>query len=390
MVQRSRRLSLFAVAAVAAPLAVGVTAAPAQAAPVPVKFAPAAHYPTGASGAGGWSETSLVTADFNGDGRKDVVGTDYFTGQPPIMQLNLGGGAFKTPGTRLPSSAAGVGALAAGDVNNDGKQDLLASNTWNVLVFRGNGDGTFSAGASYPIISGGQEDIVIVDVNNDGKKDAAVVTRTGFQMMMGKGDGTFTVPAAQNVPGVFPSGIDDARFNHDANPDILLIDGAGQVIPMLGKGDGTFTRGNPGLAGFILGTGLAGDFNHDGIDDAVALPEFNLGIRNAVVFISDGSGGFTGSGTYYDGGFAPVSGELADLNRDSHLDIICADTIGGQEVILLGNGDGTFVQGGKFAVTASTQTPVVADFDLDGRIDIAGVGIQTNTSAALSVLRNIT
>lgn len=390
MIYRSRRASVLVVAAGAALLMLGLVAAPAQAAPVPVKFAPAAHYPTGATGAGGWSETSLVTADFNGDGRKDVVGTDYFNGKAPILQLNLGDGTFKTPGTRLPSAADGVGALAAGDVNNEGRQDLLLSNTSSVLVFRGNGDGTFTPGASYGIFSGGQEDIVIVDVNNDGMKDAAVVTRTGFQMMMGKGDGTFTLPAAQSVPGIFPSGIDDATFNYDTNPDILLIDGAGQVVPMLGKGDGTFTRGNPGLAGFILGTGLAGDFNHDGIDDAVALPEFNLGIRNAVVFISDGKGGFTGSGTYYDGGLAPVSGELADLNNDSHLDIIAADTLGGQEVVLLGNGDGTFVQGGKFAVSASTQTPVVGDFDLDGRVDIAGVGIQNDFTATLSVLRNIT
>jgi hypothetical protein len=388
MVQFRRRSTVLVVAAGAALLTLGV-AAPAHAAPTPVKFAPAAHYPTGANGAGGWSETSLVTADFNGDGRKDIVGTDYFNGKAPLLQLNLGGGTFKTPGTRLPAAADGVGALAAGDVNNDSKPDLLLSNTRNVLVFKGNGDGTFTPGASYAIFSGGQEDIVIADVNNDGMKDAAVVTRTGFQMMMGKGDGTFTLPAAASVPGVFPSGIDDAKFNYDASPDLLLIDGAGQVVPMLGKGDGTFTRGTPGAAGFILGTGLAGDFNHDGIDDAVSLPEFNLGIRNAVVFISDGKGGFTGSGTYYDGGLAPVSGELADLNSDGHLDIIAADTGGGQEVVLLGNGDGTFVQGGKFAVSASTQTPVVGDFDLDGKTDIAGVGIQNRTAATLSVLRNI-
>lgn len=382
------------VAAALAVLLVGsALSAPAHAAPAPVSFAPAEHYATGSTGAGGWSETSLVSADVNNDGYADVVGADYFNGGAPIIQLNLGDGTFQSPGTRLPSATEGVGTLAAGDVNNDGNADLLLSNTNEILVYLGDGDGTFTAGQVYDLYQGGQEDIVIVDVNNDTIKDAAVVTRTGFQMMLGNGDGTFTLPAEQLVPGIFPSGIDTATFTADGKPDILLIDGAGQVIPMLGNGDGTFTQGNAGIAEFVLGTGLAGDFNHDGIDDAVALPEFNLGIRNAVVFVSDGQGGFTNpAGTYYDGGLGPVSGEIADLNLDSHPDIIAADTIGEQEVVLLGNGDGTFTQGGKFAINASTQTPVVGDFDLDDRTDIAGVGTVSGTddTTVLSVLRNTT
>lgn len=360
------------------------------AAPPPVQFAPAVHYATGASGAGGWSETSLVTADFDNDGDSDVVGADYFSGGAPILQRNLGNGAFQSPGTRLPAATEGVGTLATGDVNGDGNADLLLSNTNNILVYLGNGDATFTAGQTYPISQGGQEDIAVLDANSDGNADAAVVTRRGFQMMLGRGDGTFTLPAETQVPGIFPAGIDDARFNGDAHPDILLIDGGGQVIPMLGTGTGGFTQGSPGYAGFILGTGLAADFNGDGIDDAVALPEFNSGVRNAVVFISNGQGGFVNPmGTYYDGGCAPVSGEIADLNGDRKADVIASDTVCGQQVILLGNGDGTFTQGGKFAMSSSVQTPVVADFDGDRRTDIAAVGTKNN-AGVLSVLRNIT
>lgn len=365
----------------------------AQAAPAPVSFAAAVNYATGGASAPGWSETTLVTADFNNDGRADVVSTDLFAfpQAAPIVQLGLAGGGFQTPGTRLSSTANGAGALAADDFNFDGKADLLVSTTSAIKVFLGNGDGTFSAGATYSVYTGGQEDIVTLDVNLDGRKDAVAITRTGIQVMKGNGDGTFTLLAAQTIPGIFPAAIDKAKFNHDSNPDLLLIDGAGQVIPLLGNGTGAFTQvqGSQGLAGFILGTGLAADFNHDGIDDAVALPEFNAGVRNAVVFLSNGSGGFVSqTGTYYDGGYAPVSGEIADLNIDGHPDIVAADTLGGQLVILLGNGDGTFAQGGGFAAAFSCQTPVVLDVNLDGKKDLATVG--SGSGGVLSVLRNTT
>lgn len=375
-------------------IALGTGFGASHAAPPAVSFAAPVNYATGAASAPGWSETTLVTADFNNDGRADVASTELFAfpQKAPLVQLGLANGGFQSPGVRLPAAANGAGALAAGDFNFDGRADLLVSTTVKLQVFLGNGSGGFSAGASYNVFTGGQEDMVVLDVNLDGKLDAVAITRTGIQVLRGNGNGTFTLLAAQQVPGIFPSAIDKARFNHDVYPDLLLIDGAGQVIPLLGNGTGTFSQslGSQGIAGFILGTGLAADFNHDGIDDAVALPEFNAGVRNAVVFISNGTGGFVSqTGTYYDGGFAPVSGEIADLNNDSHPDVISSDTVGGQQVILLGNGDGTFTQGGAFAASFSCQTPVVLDVNLDGKKDIAAVGT-SGSAGVLSVLRNTT
>lgn len=381
---------------VVAAAALGFVAVSAQAAPPPVSFAAPQQYATGANGAPGWSETTVVKGDFNNDGQVDIISTDYLTfpQKAPLLQLNLGSGVFQSPGTRLPAAAAGAGALASGDFNGDGNIDLMTSHTTSVKVFLGNGNGTFNAGATYLLFSAGQEDMVTLDVNNDSKQDVVAITRYGIRVMIGNGNGGFTLLSPQVVAGIFPSAIDKARFNSDNNADLLLIDGAGQIIQLLGNGNGTFTRSGSGVAGLILGTGLAADFNHDGIDDAVALPEFNAGLRNAVVFISNGQGGFVNPfGTYYDGGLGPVSGEIADLNNDGNPDIIASDTVGGKQVVLLGNGDGSFTQGGAFSASFSCQTPVIADFNFDGKTDIATVGINMAISSqlgTLSVLINTT
>ena len=76
-----------------------------------------------------------------------------------------------------------------------------------------------------------------------------------------------------------------------------------------------------------------------------------------------------------------------DVDGDGKLDVVSGDTVG-QAVILLGRGDGTFAAGGKFTTVFSAQTPVVADFDGDGRMDIAAVGF--GVGGTLAVLRNLT
>lgn len=149
---------------------------PAAAAPPPVSFAAPVNHATGAQTAPGWSETTLVTADFNNDGRADLVSTDLFAfpQKAPIVQLNLGNGAFQSPGTRLPSSANGAGALGTGDFNFDGKADLIVSTTTALKVYLGNGNGTFTQGGGFTASLSCQTP-VIADFNLDGKPDIATV-----------------------------------------------------------------------------------------------------------------------------------------------------------------------------------------------------------------------
>ncbi len=90
-----------------------------------------------------------------------------------------------------------------------------------------------------------------------------------------------------------------------------------------------------------------------------------------------------------DGGYNPVSGEMADLDAHGNLDVVSSDTTGGREVVQLGNGAGGFTNAGGFGVALSPQTPVVADFDGDGSKDIAVTGLGADFGAQyLSVLLN--
>src|SRR5207302_4132996 len=90
------------------------------------------------------------------------------------------------------NTAFGAKSAAVGDMNGDGKPDIVVANgvASNLLVFLGNGDGTFQA----PKASGSfflATYVTLGDFNNDGKLDAAVRGISGAQIVLGNGDGTF-------------------------------------------------------------------------------------------------------------------------------------------------------------------------------------------------------
>ncbi|MGH9138924.1 MAG: FG-GAP repeat domain-containing protein [Acidimicrobiales bacterium] len=359
---------------------------PAAAAP-PVSFAPVAHYATGGTGGSGWHETGSAAADFDNDGDADVAVADYFASNSFRIMLNRGDGTFTSPGVRN-TVQYGVGTLVAGDVNEDGRADLIATNAFQVFVLRGNGNGTFTVGATYTVPQGGQEDAHVADFDDDGHLDVAVLTRFGVQLLLGDGNGTFATGPISPLPSLGGSGIDDADLNGDGALDVVVSDGIAQVVyALVGDGNGGFSLSGVGEAAGVAGTVLAGDLDGDGFDDVVALTEFT-GAFNGVVLLNDGAGGF-GIGTRYDAGLGPVSGELADLNGDGILDIVSSDTVASTQVVLAGNGDGTFANAGSFPVSQFPQTPVVADFDRDGRTDIAVAGVQGSGTTLLSVIRNV-
>src|SRR5207244_651636 len=86
--------------------------------------------------------------------------------------------------------------VAVGDLNHDGKLDVVTANSSSaeISVLLGNGNGTFQAAQTYSAGDSPQS-VAISDLDGDGKADLAVVSirnpNCQVDVFLGKGDGTF-------------------------------------------------------------------------------------------------------------------------------------------------------------------------------------------------------
>jgi hypothetical protein len=171
------------------------------------------------------SFSSIVAGDLNGDGKPDLVvanGSDV-----AYVLLNTGNGSF----SKQSYAAGGIASTAAiGDFNGDGKLDIVTANgaSNSISVLLNNGDGTFAAAQNFAV-GGNVRYIAVGDFSKDGRLDI-VATGAETDILLGNGDGTFG--AAQNV-GPAGSDLVVADFNGDGFPDLVQIDGSGASIDVL-------------------------------------------------------------------------------------------------------------------------------------------------------------
>ena len=183
---------------------------------------------------GSGNPSQMVVADFNGDGKADLGVMDQSTGSLLIL-LGNGDGTFSSPVGYFASSGAMF--LATADFDGDGHVDVAASGGANIAILLGKGDGTF---APATFISAGPGALSVGDVNGDGKPD--LVASLPFQVFLGKGDGTFTSLPPNTSISPFSTILAD--LNGDGILDIVAYasyNNTGvQIAFLLGNGDGTF------------------------------------------------------------------------------------------------------------------------------------------------------
>ncbi len=326
----------------------------------------------------------LAAADLNGDGVPDLITNE--TGVLRVMFGN-GNGTFRQGPTTVTILTGGAGFVVA-DVNGDGKADVLVAGSLNgiqqpqgIAVCLGNGDGTFQTGVLYPAGDGTDiAHLALGDFNGDGIPDIATAGASGVWLFTGKGDGTYnTAVLAVSLPASSGS-LATADFNHDGKLDLVVTmpvgplgsNGAGFAV-LLGNGDGTFqtpsTFNKPIKAPVVA----VGDLNMDGHPDIALTSTFSPFVY---VYLGNGAGGFSGPNAV---SMPDATGlAIGDVNGDGIPDLVNPGVY-----IALGKGDGTFKTPFQHAVVTADGTYNVALADLrnNGRTDIV-----TTSQWAVSVL----
>jgi hypothetical protein len=332
------------------------------------------------AGVGG-SLGPIVAADFNGDGVTDLAVAHIF-GTPTIrILLNNGDGTFRTA-AKLTTGSPATG-MVFGDFNGDGKKDLAVSSQDSlgnplIAVFLANGNGTFKTAIDSPSTNA-LGDLAVGDLNGDGKLDIVGTDRADnlVAVLLGNGNGTFQ--AATNVAtGKNPTAVTVADFNGDGRADLAVTNqGDGTVGVLFGNGNGTFgaqtTYAVGGLFGGVVDLAAA-DLNGDGKPDLVV--PYSSGPAEVDVLLNNGDGTFGMAIAHADGGLVtnPGNTAVADLNGDGHADIVtvseCGD-VGGTVSVLAGNGDGTFGAATNYTVGDLPAAGALGDFNRDGLPDVA-------------------
>jgi hypothetical protein len=365
-------------------------------------FAPAITYPSG-----GHRPFDVALGDVNGDGRLDLV-TANSGSFPPMLGVLLGqaGGTFAAA-TTYSSGGDGPGHVALGDVNGDGRLDIVAANitSANVGVLLGQAGGTFAAAITYS--SGGTSPygVELGDVNGDGRLD--IVTNNyasgTLGVLLGQAGGAFAAATTYSSGGSHPRGVALGDVNGDGRLDIVVANSDSyQVGVLLGQAGGTFgtaTAYHPGNSSPGNSSPFAvalSDVNGDGRLDIVAT---NTNSADVGVLLGQTGGTFGVAIAYPAGGLTPKgerdgpSGlELGDVNGDGRLDIVTANPNSNRVMLLLGQAGGTFAAATTYP-SGGERTAYVALGDVNGdgwpdivttSVDSDNVGVLLNLSSTLA------
>ena len=355
----------------------------------------------------GLAAQSLVSADFNGDGRLDLA-TAIRDDHTVSVLLGNGDGTFQAP--RTSGTGSYPESLVVADLNGDNSADLVTRGISpnNISVLLAKGDGTFQPpqaitlpaqsppGYTGPPMEQGFVSVAIGDFNGDGKLDLVAGAQTVrfptpddldfhvdnyANVLLGIGDGTFRPATVKHLAGGYPL-LHPGDFNNDGRLDIVLNGGSA-----LGNGDGTlqdFVPFNISVEGVSK---PLGDFNGDGKLDVLSDNQ-----TGPILWVGNGNG------TFQQPRYLDLTGEwhttvAGDVNADGKLDIVVMtnsvaysydaasdsyyDPVTTRTArVLLGNGDGSFAEPiivglGTVAGKIGFTTPVLADFDGNGFPDLA-------------------
>ncbi len=235
---------------------------------------------------------AATTGDFNNDRRPDLA---VVNGDSTLVILDGRGDGTFTPHVDANRAVVrgqtgeGPRAIVIADFNQDGLLDLAVTNSGEgtITVLMGGTDGTFQplsdpntnspvavdVGGSPTFLTGG-------DFNGDGRFDLAVVKNGEgiVQILAGEGNGAFTASGSPIFVGGEPVNLVTGEFNSDARIDLAVPREDGNLLILLGNGDGTFGGSNVIPIGPGVDAVVTSDFDRNGLFDLAVAVGTDLGV----------------------------------------------------------------------------------------------------------------
>ncbi|HTF88321.1 MAG TPA: VCBS repeat-containing protein, partial [Planctomycetota bacterium] len=279
---------------------------------------------------------SIVSEDLNGDSRPDLVigGANEIS---VLLANNFGN--FGSP-IRFPAAAHIVTSLALGDLNLDGKLDLVAGGS-PLETFLGDGLGGFTSFSTQNFGIVGDVDLALID--GDARLDfvasLAGVGSNQFFLGHGLGNGGFT--PATSLPTIVDGNLMARDIDADGLTDVL-IGGSPSLVVHTGNGLGGF--GPPvayslGAAATFAGSGWdprAADLDGDGLEEVIML----AGVQPDSVAVFHNLGSSLGPVHLFDSGGGSYDLAIEDIDGDGRFDALMGMNIGQAVGWLRGDGQG--------------------------------------------------
>ena len=290
---------------------------------------------------------SVAAGDFIHNNRSDVVAANSGTDSLAVL-IGSGNGTFEKETVYQIDANSQPQYVITCDINQDRQLDIVSVNSKlnSISVMMGQRDGTFINKTMYSTGNDSQPSAVASgDLNNDGRLDLVTANEgtDNVGVFFGFNYTTFRRPMIYSSnDSLQPAGLVVSDFNNDGIQDIATaFSRNGKIGIYLGYGNGSFIL----TMTYSIGDNAepwamtASDLNND---DRVDIIVSDIATNDICILLGYGNGSFATVKKYPSGGSHPESMVVSDMNNDNRLDLVVANRDSGSVGVLLGCGNGTF------------------------------------------------